>query len=1044
MHGDLPFHVAFPYMLIEAGRSAAVRYERLLQCYEAAVRYCAAVQVSDYLAAGCPDDAFNRLLLDRLGRPLSVGHWVELARQVAALQARGVFPAFMPEMPAFFFGRDPGSRAARTEEAEIFDTALVVARNDWAHRDETWSEDDFARRFREQKGPLLDRMLAALGFLARYTLYVPYRGPRPDVVSEALVLMGPHRPPRLATDLALRLSPRVRDHLEYESTAFLADAENPSDPARQLLLYPLSLYVNRDGAEDSFLFDGCDLRRRTIRRLLYRAVGLGTRPLEVTPGSDRDRLVADFRALVDRLEGATRRADGEGGDAEPGSAAAAATAADRSADYFAAQRDVVRGHAARFVGRADVERAFDDFRAAHRRGYFVVAAGPGQGKTAVAAHLVAARGLVHHFVSRTGGRADPRLILRSLLAQLVPLLAGEASGGAGASAGPRGSAAAGRLAGPLPDAVPDLAKRLHDVLAEFAGRGRECVLVVDALDELPDDVPADLPFLVTDALPDGVYVVVTGRPGGRLDRLRQDLALVPHAVHDLAPLGPAEAAAVLRAYAPGLSDADARRVAEAPAGNPLYLRAAADALAADPAFDARRLPPAVEGFFARATAGLRDGGPGGGPNPVLRDVLGLLAAARKPLTLRELAQATGLRQRQVFEQGVRPVRPFLVEGDDGGYAFYHARFHDYVTADVLYEDELPEYHRRLADWLRRPDAAGNDYRLLSLAHHLAAAGDRAALAAAVDGPFLAEKVRRFGYAVLEDVDLLADSLLAADDPAAVPRCVDLIEGLRAVVGGNFIEDAGRVVRAGGGAGGGGGARVAADGVTAAARVPGADAYAAMLPKSTVGADFFELVPSGGRLLAAVGDAPGGGLKGAFTARFVRTLFRRLATAAGPPRPPAKLLADVAAVLAAHPYFEPVSMQCVEVDPAAGVVTVASAGHPYPVLYSARRGRADRLPVRGDLLNFRGVADEPDSRRFDQRRAEAAAGDVLVLVTDGLTESHAGDSGAYGYQFERLLPGLAAGAAEAVVDGIMADWRARPRPGEYVDDVTVIAVVLATT
>src|SRR5690242_200725 len=74
-YGDLPFHIAFPYMLIEAGRSPAVRYERMLQCYEAAVRYCAAVQVSDYLAAGCPDDVFNRMLLDRLGRPLSVGHW---------------------------------------------------------------------------------------------------------------------------------------------------------------------------------------------------------------------------------------------------------------------------------------------------------------------------------------------------------------------------------------------------------------------------------------------------------------------------------------------------------------------------------------------------------------------------------------------------------------------------------------------------------------------------------------------------------------------------------------------------------------------------------------------------------------------------------------------------------------------------------------------------------------------------------------------------------------------------------------------------------
>src|SRR5262249_15568008 len=150
------------------------------------------------------------------------------------------------------------------------------------------------------------------------------------------------------------------------------------------------------------------------------------------------------------------------------------------------------------------------------RGYFVVRGGPGQGKTAVACHLVKTLGLVHHFVGRTGGRADVRLILRSLLAQLpVP-----------ARAEPR-----------IPEALPALTKALEDALARLVARQGGLILVLDALDELPEESVSELPFLVGDSLPKGVYVVVTSRPGERLDRLLAGLFAVPQEVHDLGTLG---------------------------------------------------------------------------------------------------------------------------------------------------------------------------------------------------------------------------------------------------------------------------------------------------------------------------------------------------------------------------------------------------------------------------------------------------------------------------------------------------------------------------
>ena len=95
----------------------------------------------------------------------------------------------------------------------------------------------------------------------------------------------------------------------------------------------------------------------------------------------------------------------------------------------------------------------------------------------------------------------------------------------------------------------------------------------------------------------------------------------------------------------------------------------------------------------------------------------------------------------------------------------------------------------LADWLGRPASRNTDYRWQSLAHHLFEAGRHDELLRAIDPTFLEEKARRFGYGVLEDVELLARTMLAACDPAAVERCVAIVEGLRAAVGGDVIGEA---------------------------------------------------------------------------------------------------------------------------------------------------------------------------------------------------------------------------------------------------------------
>src|SRR5262249_34551185 len=145
-------------------------------------------------------------------------------------------------------------------------------------------------------------------------------------------------------------------------------------------------------------------------------------------------------------------------------------------------------------------------------------------------------------------------------------------------------------------------------------------------------------------------------------------------------------------------------------------------------------------------------------------------------------------------------------------------------------------------------------------------------------------------------------------------------------------------------------------------------------------------------------------KSAFVARFVGHLLRHVVTWADTLHV-GKVLDDLDHTLSPYDYFETFSLQCALLNPSEELATLASAGHPHPLHYSARRGKCDRLPLRGDLLNtpVRPGAPPP---RHEQRYGELEAGDVLVMVTDGLTEEHRLQGDRYGYQFMRLIEQLA--------------------------------------
>src|SRR6185503_5304903 len=138
--------------------------------------------------------------------------------------------------------------------------------------------------------------------------------------------------------------------------------------------------------------------------------------------------------------------------------------------------------------------------------------------------------------------------------------------------------------------------------------------------------------------------------------------------------------------------------------------------------------------------------------PVVVDGLGILCAAREPLTLDELgrvARWTGAASRQAF---VRGAREWLIETRRDGRVAEYRLHHDSIrghVAEAIGSDALAAHHRALADRLATwPPLAEPTARRYALHHallHRAEAGSWAdAWRVAADAGFLEAKCRELG------------------------------------------------------------------------------------------------------------------------------------------------------------------------------------------------------------------------------------------------------------------------------------------------------------
>ncbi|MEG5018494.1 MULTISPECIES: ATP-binding protein [unclassified Microcoleus] len=328
-----------------------------------------------------------------------------------------------------------------------------------------------------------------------------------------------------------------------------------------------------------------------------------------------------------------------------------------------------------FTGRQFVFEAIIEFLQKNPKGYFVLEADPGVGKSSIMAKLVLLmkRRCVVHFNSQSQGTVKAKQFLENACTQLIQAF---------------------KLDYPkLPENATTDGNFLSRLLGEVSAKlgGKKLVFVVDALDEvdLSDHGRGSNVLYLPDALPDNVYFIVSKRP--------ESLPLPNHQVFDLMQYS-AESLADVKLYIDKRTSNSASiqswisrqnlqreqfvvAVAEKSQNNFMYLRYVLNDIDSGKYSDVnlQDLPRELEGYYekhwARMEMAVRD-------RELRRrklKVIYLLTKTRKPVScdiLADFAEEDALDLQEVLDDWEQFLRRSSETPPD--YSIYHASFQRFL------------------------------------------------------------------------------------------------------------------------------------------------------------------------------------------------------------------------------------------------------------------------------------------------------------------------------------------------------------------------------
>lgn len=153
------------------------------------------------------------------------------------------------------------------------------------------------------------------------------------------------------------------------------------------------------------------------------------------------------------------------------------------------------------------------------------------------------------------------------------------------------------------------------------------------------------------------------------------------------------------------------------------------------------------------------------------------------------------------------------------------------------------------------------------------------------------------------------------------------------------------------------------------------------PSRLVGGDYLDLFRSGSTgIVFGLGDASGKSLAAALNALMLRYLVRGLVTALGT-RDLALIVKHANTVVSQDVDDDSfVTFVCGEIDPAVGSLRMVNAGHEPALVLRHDADEVEVTQAHGIVLGVNADAE------YAELTVLVAAGDIIVLYTDGLTEA----------------------------------------------------------
>jgi len=220
-------------------------------------------------------------------------------------------------------------------------------------------------------------------------------------------------------------------------------------------------------------------------------------------------------------------------------------------------------------------------------------------------------------------------------------------------------------------------------------------------------------------------------------------------------------------------------------------------------------------------------------------------------------------------------------------------------------------------------------------------------------------------------------------------------------------------------------------------------------QTQVGGDWYDIIPlSAGRVGIVIGDVEGRGARAAAIMGQLRAALRAFAQDDKSPAEILRRLDDWCRMLApaadkpGAPGTDPPTVSCTYLvyDAWSRKLSFANAGHDAPLLITAGGVAQMEIEHRGLLLGVKGKG-MPGLPAYREETHVLAAGDTLVLYTDGLTDRRHRADGRGHYTEDEALQMLREAVDAARSGDVEAIARAAEQavPGEIDDDMAIVVV-----